>query len=108
MEFYQFLAYFCIDPYIKGKMDNQIIYTPYEDEYLMESGYSIEKEYLPRYLYIRDCKTNCSDTNRVKKEILDIIKHNTKQNLNELKKSIVDLFKMDEQSKNSITRLSLP
>lgn len=102
-EYYKFLAYFCIEPYVKGRPNNEILVNESDDRFfLKDNDYSIEEQYMPYYINIRDKQISRSDVNNVKKEMIDIIKRNTKKNISELNMKITQLFKMDDGFKQSV------
>lgn len=55
------------------------------------------------YCKTRD-KTTKYEVNAVKKQVIDIIKKNSNNNIRELNRKIIDIFEMDEQFKLSILK----
>lgn len=105
-EYYKFIGCFDIDPYVKGKNDSEIIYNQDDERYDPFKEYTDENTELPiRYanIYnkIRD-ETMKSQLNKIKKEVVDIIKKNSKKNIDDLNKKMVALFNMDEDFKKII------
>jgi len=85
-EYYRFLAAVDVYPYIK-----------HADEF----DEAIQDQYNEMYAKIRDALT-LGGKNKVVNEIIDIIIRNSKRNVSDLNKKIVNLFKMEEEFKNSI------
>lgn len=104
-EYYKFIGCFDIDPYVKEKNNNQILYNEDHEKFRQPipsndiNSHTIQDEYLPYYNSIRD-KTTKSEITRSKKDVLEIIKRNTKKNIDELNKKLVSLINMDEEFKN--------
>jgi hypothetical protein len=105
-EYYKFLGCFCIDPYVMGRNDSEIKYN-IDDERcdpcleFTDQNRKIPIYYTKMYTEIRD-KTLVSQLNRIKNDIIDIIKKNSKRNLDELNKKVFALFNMDEEFKQTI------
>jgi hypothetical protein len=103
-EYYKFLACFDITPFIKGKANNHILYNESDERYSAvidvynPSSYSIEEEFTMRYKKMADSVLK-SEANNIKRKILDIIKRNTSQNVDEINKKLIELFNMDETFK---------
>jgi hypothetical protein len=105
-EYYKFLGCFEIEPYVVGRNDSEIKYNMDDerrDPYLefTDENRAIPILYSKMYSEIRD-KTLVSQLKRIKIDIIDIIKKNSKRNLDELNKKMFSLFNMDEEFKQSI------
>jgi predicted transcriptional regulator len=105
-EYYKFLGCFEIDPYVMGKNDTEIKYNIDDERFdpcleFTDRNREIPILYTKMYTEIRD-KTLVSQLNKIKKEIIDIIKKNSKKNLDELNKKVFALFNMDEEFKQTI------
>jgi hypothetical protein len=105
-EYYKFLGCFEIEPYVVGRNDSEIKYNMEDercDSYLefTDENTAIPILYSKMYSEIRD-KTLVSQLNRIKNDIIDIVKKNSKKNLDELNKKVFSLFNMDEEFKQSI------
>lgn len=101
-EYYKFLICFGIYPYIDRKTDAEIMGI---ESY--GTSYAIEEEYKPLYNRIKE-KTNQQELNKTKKDVKEIIKKNTKSNILDLNKKVVELFQMDEHFKTDLlSRISL-
>lgn len=100
-EYYRFIGCFDIDPYVKGHSDIDIMYNSDDEKFFEptdEDTYDIEEKCYGLYVKIRD-KITKSEVNSVKKQVIDVIKRNTKRNVDELNKKVVNLFQMDEEFK---------
>lgn len=108
-EYYKFLAYFNILPYIHGKNNYQVLYSqddPKYNTYISYNdygNYSIQDEWLNKYNDLKD-SILLSDFNRIKKEVQTIIKKNTKASILELNKKMMEIIQMDENFKIDVIR----
>jgi len=106
-DYYHFLSCFEIKPYCKGKYDNQILYNKEDERFDQEpdeldrDGYIISERFSKMYNDIYGAITNTERKSK-QKELLDIIKSNSKNNLEELDKNIIDLVKVDADFKEGI------
>ena len=107
-EYYHFIGCFDIDPYCKGKYDNQIIFNSEDALFEIgpedsgeEDGYLIATRFTKMY---NDIHGNITNTQRKSKqnEIQDILKSNSKSNLDELDKDIIDLVNIDAGFKENL------
>lgn len=95
-EYYDFIGSFNIEPYVKNKENSEIIGN-------VNSGnqYEIEENIMPLYKLTKD-KLTQSSIERKKRDFLDILKRNSKRNIYELNKNIMDLIRVDEEFKKTI------
>lgn len=106
-DYYHFLACFDIDPYCKDNYDNKILYNEDDSRYNQEpapdddEGFIIVRRFTKMYNDIYGAITNTERKSK-HKELLDIIKSNSKNNLEELDKNIIDLVKVDADFKEGI------
>lgn len=101
-EYYRFISVFDCQPYIKGKNDMEILYNIDEDRHDEPCDeYTIEEELLPCFNRISDLHTK-SELKKIKTEVFDIIKRNSKKNIHELNKKVINLFSMDENFKKML------
>ena len=106
IDYYKFIGCFNIAPYVEGKNDSEIIYNqddhncdPYQE--LTDENSELPLKYLN--LYNRVCGgTKASELNKIKKNVIEIIKKNCLKNVDELNKKVVALFHMDEEFKKNI------
>jgi uncharacterized protein YPO0396 len=104
---YRFIGVFDIEPFIKGKCNNKIMYNMDDpihslnhDFYDVEE-FSLEDEFYPIYLNTRDNITK-SEINEIKKTVLDVLKNNSSRNIDQLNKKVTELFNMEEEFKQVI------
>lgn len=104
-DYYKFLSCFDVTPYVDGKNDYQILYNTEDERYHTIvtcndiDNFSLNDKYNSLYISIKN-KNTTADTTRMRRDVKDIIKRNTKFNLLELNKKMVELFQMDEQFKS--------
>ncbi len=94
---YKFIGCFELTPFIKDKDDMDIL-GENDGDY---GKYSIEEKWMKIYKDIVD-NTKRYEINKIKKNIGDILKNNTKRNLKELNTNIIELLNIDEEFKNSL------
>ncbi len=94
---YKFLGCFELYPFIKDKDDMDIL-GENDGDY---GKYSIEEKWMNKYKEIVD-NTKRYEINKIKKNIGDILKNNTKRNLKELNQNIIDLLNIDEEFKTTL------
>ena len=105
--FYKFIACFDITPYVTDKTNNQIIYNIDDDRYHEQTStndideYSLQDTWFAKYKKIKD-SINTQEHNKVTKSVRDIIKRNSRNNIIDLNKKMMELFQMDESFKKSI------
>jgi hypothetical protein len=117
-DYYQFIGCFDIDPYCKGKYDNKIMFNKDEPEYDIpppagpedtdteadedrDSGYTIATRFTAMYIDIYGSITNTQRKSK-QAEMLEVIKSNSKNNIMELDKDILDLVNIDTAFKERI------
>lgn len=107
--YYRFLGCFDIDPFVKGKNDSEIKYNMDDDRNDPYAPYTDENRAVPiKYLdmYVKVCgETMKNDIIRIKREVIEIVKKNSKKNVDDLNKKIVVLFNMDEEFKTTMLAL---
>lgn len=103
-EYYKFISFFDITPYVLDKNNNQIIYNSDDERFHQDindselKNYSIQDHWYPSYKKIRDNIT-VKEYNKITKTVTDIIKRNSRNNVVELNKKMMELFQMDETFK---------
>ena len=103
-EYYKFLAWFDIKPYIYRKNNNEILFNDNDDKYYeVNNDYSMYDEYYKLYTNII-LKINKTEQSKVKKGIENIIKKNTKSFIIELNKKFLESFQNDEEYKNDFIK----
>jgi hypothetical protein len=97
MDYYKFIGCFEILPYIQDKDDCDILGDDDGDF----GKYTVEEKYMPKYNEIvENMKRN--EINKTKKSVDNILKNNTKKNLKNLNKEIIDLVTSDEEFKATL------
>jgi hypothetical protein len=102
-EYYRFLGCFDLEPYVKNRPDSEIVNKPDDDEAL--ESYTFETEFFQLYTRAVDSITK-SELKSMKKNVVDIIRRNTKKNIDELNKRVMSLFNMDEKFKDIMVNTS--
>ena len=100
--YYKFISVFDIEPYIKGKSDNKILYSSDDERYDIDyESHDIENHSIVDKLYPLYCKTRDkikkTEANSIIKSVVDIIKRNSSVNIEELNMKITELFNMDRE-----------
>lgn len=90
-KYYRFIGAFDIEPYIRGVNDGSILGND-------DVSFKLEEEFYGLYQKTQD-KTSKSDVNRIKKNVLDILKKNTSKSVDFLNKKVTEMFNMDEEFK---------
>ena len=96
IEYYKFIGSFDVVSCIKDMNDSEIL--NYED---MSENFEIHDKYDKLFKNTRD-NLKRSDINRVKKEVVEILKRNSIKNIEEMNKRVLDLFQVDEGFKSKI------
>lgn len=96
-EYYRFLGCFDVPPYAKQHSDQSIM----ESENFDDSSFEIAIECMDLYEEVSN-KLTKSSISDVRKEVVKILQRNTRKNVDDLNKRVVELFKMDEAFKISL------
>lgn len=95
-EYYKFINSFDLNPCIKGKNDHEIMYNTDDNRYYEDCDtFEIEDEFLPLFNSTSD-KITKSEMKRIKSDVVEIIKRNSKKNIFDLNKNVIALFNMEE------------
>jgi hypothetical protein len=97
IEYYKFIGSFEIIPYIQDKDDCDILGDDDGDF----GKYTVEEKWMPKYNEIVD-NMKRYEINKTKKSVDNILKNNTKKNLKNLNKEIIDLVTSDEEFKATL------
>lgn len=106
-DYYKFIACFDILPYVKNKTNNEILYPADDHRHHTTSStcpeelYTIEEQWYPCYKRIK-AALMMSEVRHIKREVADIVKKNTKANIIELNKRMMEVIQVDEEFKNTI------
>ncbi len=104
---YKLLGCFDLPPYIKNKNDLEILEKYYKDNVDSfddkdeKEKYILEEKWLKLYNNTVDNTKKC-EINKIKKNIIDILKNNTKRNIKELNVKIIDLLKIDKEFEETL------
>jgi uncharacterized protein YPO0396 len=102
--YYHFLGCFDIDPYVKNQNDQTVLAFPEKIEEFKSEKFEIQEHFIPRYEDIKS-KITKSDVAKTKKEVLDIIKRNSKNNIADFNKKIISLVQMDDEFKETVVNM---
>lgn len=94
--YYKFISCFNCEPYVKNKSDNVLL----GEEFYSET-YDIEEELLHIYNNVQK-HLRLYESNKIRREVIDIIKRNTKKSIVELNRKMMELFNMDEDFKTKV------
>jgi hypothetical protein len=105
-DYYKFIASFDIAPYVKNKNDTEIKFNFMDEKHNAFLNHTDENRempirYMSMYCKIKD-DLKQSHLNKIKKDVIDIVKKNSQKNIDELNKKVFALFNMDDEFKNSI------
>jgi hypothetical protein len=93
-EYYKFMNIFDIDPYCVDKTDDDIIENG-SDEYTIQDKV---------HTLYNEMKISKSESNKLKKTVTDIIKNNSKYNIKELNKKVLNLIDINEEFKTELLK----
>lgn len=104
-EYYKFIASFDVDPMVKDKKDRDILYERFTSEWSNCRSQSavVAEKFTELYWKIRDNLTK-KETDAIRKHVFDILKQNTRHNIEKLNKNVVNLFNIDESFKELILK----
>jgi hypothetical protein len=94
LDYFKFLSCFDISPYVSNASDGDILKNN-------DDSYDLQDEWYPKFKGIKESIT-VTEANKVKKEVKDIVKRNTKSNIIELNKLIMQVFNADTEFKENI------
>lgn len=93
-EYYKFMNIFDIEPYCVDKTDDDIIGNGSEDFTIQDKVHKLYNE----------MKISKSESNKLKKTVTDIIKNNSKYNIKELNKKVLNLIDINEEFKTELLK----
>lgn len=95
-EYYKFISCFSIDPYVANKTNAEILGLKRENyEYDIQEKWMKVFNDLQKQISIYEC-------NKMRKEVATIAKINTKKNIVDLNKRMMEVFNMDEEFKQMV------
>jgi len=104
LEYYGFIVFFGLEPYIKDKTDSEILHPEsHESDTDDESSdqMTIYDKYIVKFNQVHNAVTP-QQRKASKKRVLDIIKRNCQASLSILNQQVADLFRMDEEFKRRL------
>jgi hypothetical protein len=109
VDYYKFLGCFEINPFSDGRNDSEIKYNMDDDRndpFLEHTDQNREVpiRYMDLYVKTRDNTKKC-ELNKIKRDIIDIVKKNCKKNIDDLNKKVFAMFNMDEDFKKTIINM---
>jgi hypothetical protein len=100
-DYYEFLGCIEVDPFVKDATDNNIAYNSDHDEYFNGTNKEQAEHF---YNTFRSVKNGLTMRRRdvVKHELVDLIKRNTRKNVNDLNKVVVSMINVDAEFKRDM------
>lgn len=108
-EYYNFIACFELYPYVYQKNDNEILYPISDPRYdtPVNKGdltfFKVADEFNSLYNQIKN-ELKVVDQNKMIKKVKDIIKYNSKSNISDLNKKVIELIQIDEEYKQELIK----
>lgn len=96
LNYYKFISCFNCEPYVKNKSDQTLLNNDDHNE-----TYDIEEELQRMYNSIQK-QIRLFESNKIRRDVVNIIKRNTKKSIVELNRKMMELFQMDEEFKKRI------
>jgi len=104
-EYYKFLNVFDVMPHVHDNIDRNVMYDKSDDRFYRASDRTEYCEkYMDRFRKVGEDITK-HEINKIQKTLFDIVKHNTKKNIDELNKQVLTLLNADDQFKASVIPL---
>jgi hypothetical protein len=106
-DYYKFIACFDMIPYVKAKNNNEILYSINDEKHHEQvptydiSNNSIQDEWYQRFKHIKT-SLMLSEANRTRKDVFMIVKRNTKSNVIDLNKKVMEIIQMDDDFKKDV------
>jgi hypothetical protein len=109
-DYYKLLASMNVEPYVQGKSNNKIMYSPDDDRYDREYNYydmdafTLSDKYNKEYNKISE-SLSMKQREKTRNEVYDLIKRNSKRNIAELNKLVMSLLNVNEEYKKIVLAL---
>lgn len=103
-QYYRFIGSFEIVPYVIDKTDNQILFNIDDERYHEKDegkDHILQEKWYSKYKTIKVAMPQ-HDKNKIIKSVKDIIKRNSRSNVVELNKLMMEIFQMDESFKEKV------
>lgn len=94
-EYYAFIGCFDMDPFVKDANDENVLNN---GKY---GSYKVQEKYLDLFRRVTN-KLTKSQINKVKADVQDVLKRNTKRNIEDLNSKVMDLLRIDQDFKDTI------
>jgi hypothetical protein len=110
-DYYKFIAAFEVHPFVQDKNDNQVLYNKNDSRYHITpnddslEGFSIVDRFSRVFQRVDDALTN-AERRATHRKVLDILKTNGKENIEELDKEVIGLIRLDIEFKHMFQPLS--
>jgi hypothetical protein len=99
VEYYRFLVAFGVKPMSQTCLnDSELVPC------MSRNNYDVKDRFSVKYIKVVD-NMKQSEITKIGKEILDILKRNSKRNLEDLNRKMMSLFNMDDEFKTSILKM---
>jgi hypothetical protein len=98
--YYKFIGSFKLNPFIKDKSDKEIM----DDNKYDDDSYNIRDFFIEIYKTITN-KLTKKEIAETYKDLLNILSKNSRKNLKDLNKKVTELFKMDTNFKDNMSRI---
>lgn len=100
-QYYAFIACFGLEPHVKDKTDAFVMTNGLDEGQTRYDDYNMSERMMKLYKKESE-KITMQQQNKVKKDVAELIRRNSKQNLDELNKKVASLFNMDETFKQQL------
>ncbi len=97
-DYYRFLGTFDIEPYVQDRPDSELVPHPPS----RQETYDVQDELMELYTKTTGAMTRAQMT-AMQREVVDIIKKNSRRNLDDLNQKIAGLFHMDTEFQRILT-----
>jgi hypothetical protein len=102
-EYYQFIGTFDVEPHVKNKNDNEILYPDNDKRHFLDGG---ENSLSHKYMRVYDnVILTIALRKNLQKKVLDILKTNAQDSIKDINKSIMGIINMDEEFKRNVVQL---
>lgn len=103
-DYYKFIAVFDVQPIVSNKRDRDILYDMSDERFFKaSSSTNLSEKYMSMYKRIKDVLPQ-KEVDKVRKHVVDILKQNTRHNIEKLNKHVASLFNIDESFKELILK----
>lgn len=101
-DYYKFLSVFDSIPYVQNHRDRDVLYDKYDDRFYRASDRKdLCEQYMDKYRKISEVITR-QEATKVQKMVCEIVRHNSKKNIDELNKQVLTMLNADDHFKASV------